>query len=136
MKEETKKRNLESGENRPQIVASQIASSLEQAELAKQVEVSQTYKRPKTTIMDESLSKIIDNTLNFVVNSFDDYYARYSEAELLLGDHKETRGVLGELKINMHALVLFLKKGENIIYIGFLMILLSLIIFTVNISTS
>lgn len=123
-------------DNRPQIVASQIASSLEQAEIAKQREVSQDYKRPKKTIMDNSLSTIIDNTLNFVVYSFDDYYARYSEAELLLENHNEKRGILRELQVILYALVIFLKKDENIIYIGFLMILLSLIIFTINISIS
>lgn len=123
-------------ENRPQINARNVQTSLEHSEYRKQESISDTYKRDPVSILDKSLSKIIDNTLNFTVRSFDEYYSRYSEAEAMVGDYREKRGILDSLKVHMYASVLFFKHGDNIMYIGILLIMVSLIIYFVNISTS
>jgi hypothetical protein len=125
-----------SRENRPHIIGSQDIQSYSGFSGQDEYTINNTYKRDPTTILDKSLSTIIDNTLNFTVRSFDEYYSRYSEAEEMVGDYRKKRGFLDSLKVHMYASVLFFKHEDNIVYIGILMIMVSLIIYFVNISTS
>ena len=118
------------------IIFSDIQTSLEHAEIKKEGVIGDTYTREALTFFDLPLSKIIDNTLNFFVNSFDNYNSRYSEAEMMVKDYRDNRGFLASLKIHLYAFVLFFKHESNIIYIGILLILISMVIYFVNISTS
>ena len=123
-------------ENRPQINATDIQTRLEFSEYRKEESISGNYKPDPVSILDKSLSTIIDNTLNFTVRSVDEYYSRYSEAEAMVGDFRKNRGFLDSLKVHMYSSVLFFKHEDNIVYIGILLIVVSLIIYFVNISTS
>ena len=123
-------------ENRPHINAVDIQTTLEHSEFQKQESINEVYKRDTLTILDRPLYEIMDNTLNFTARSVDEYHSRYSEAEQMIGDYREKRGLLDTLKIHMYASVLFFKHENNIVYIGILMIIFSMIIYFVNISTS
>ena len=123
-------------ENRPQISATNIQTTLEHSEFHKQTSLSDVYQQSPTSILDKPLGLIIDETFNFTVRSIDEYYSRYSEAEEMMKNYQENKGILDGLKVHMYAIVLFFKHGENIIYIGILMIVVSLIIYFINISTS
>ena len=110
---------------------------------AKEDEFTKKYERSKITIMDRTLSDVLDKTLNFIVYSFGDYQVQVKKAELLVGNkdnkgHKRDRGhsFRDRLMIHAHALSLFISDGDNCIYIGILLIVLSIIIYFVNITTS
>jgi hypothetical protein len=129
-------------DNRPQIHVrpSDMNQSLRDNETAKEDESTKTYERSKITIMDRTLSDVLDRTLNFVVYSFGDYQVQVKKAELLV-DNKDSKDNNGHsfrdrLMIHAHALSLFISDGDNCIYIGILLIVLSIIIYFVNITTS
>jgi hypothetical protein len=94
---------------------------------------------------DRSLADVLDKTLNFIVYSFGDYQVQVKKAELLVSDKSTVQGkkakkakasLMGRLTIHGHALSLFLGDGDNGIYIGIILIMLSIIIYFINITTS
>ena len=126
-------------DNRPQIHVrpSDMNQSLRDNETAKEDEFTKKYERSKITIMDRTLSDVLDRTLNFVVYSFGDYQVQVKKAELLIDNKDNKSHSFGDrLMIHAHALSLFISDGDNCIYIGILLIVLSIIIYFVNITTS
>ena len=93
------------------------------------------HRRKPHSILDESLGEILDKTINFLVYSYDGYTKKIYEAELMEDLHGEDRGYYNRFKIHLLAVVLFARDDRNIIYIGFLMIFLSIIIYFINIIT-
>ena len=92
------------------------------------------HRKPVATILDEPLGNILDKTINFMVYSFDSYQKKIYEAELL-ENSKGKRGFYDKLKVYAMATILFIRDDRNIIYIGFIMIFLSIIIYFTNIIT-
>ena len=94
------------------------------------------HRKPIRTILDEPLGVILDNTINFLVYSIDSFHTKIYEAELMEDIHGEDKGFYNTMKIYLIASVLFFKDDRNIIYIGILMIFLSIIIYFTNIITT
>ena len=89
----------------------------------------------KNTILDETLGGILDKTINFMTYSFDGYSMKFTEAELIV-DAYENKSWYESLKVHSTAVLLFIRDDENILYIGILLVFLSIIIYFINITTS
>ena len=92
-------------------------------------------QKPKT-ILDESLGDIMEKCVNFLTHSFDGYSKAYYEAEIMEDVYDKEKSTYESLKIHLIAFSLFMREDENILYIGILLVLLSIIIYLVNITTS
>ena len=125
-------------ENRPQIVmANDINPSLRDNEAIKEDQLTKKYEQTRITIMDRTLADVLDKTLNFIAYSFGDYQVQIKKAELLVREEKDSKdSFMDRLAIHSHAISLFLGDGDNSIYIGIILIVLSIIIYFINITTS
>ena len=94
------------------------------------------HRKEVRTVLDESLESILDKTINFLVHSIDSYTGKIYESELMTKVHSEDKGYYTRFKVHLMAMVLFIRDDQNIIYIGFFMIFLSIIIYFINIITT
>ncbi len=124
-----------SQENRPQIAVKSrdVHSYLTKNQLEYQDQVTKQYERKKHTIMDEPLHTIIDKTLNFVVYSVDDYSEALDEVISQLPE-ESLKGMSGSVKLHLYSFMRFCQISDNLIYIGILCVLLSIIIYFLDIT--
>lgn len=124
-----------SQENRPQIAveARDVHAYLTKNQLEYQDQVTKQYERKKITIMDEPLHAIIDKTVNFVVYSMDDYSEAMDEVQSQLSEDS-LKGMSGSLKLHLYSFMRFCQISDNLIYIGILCVLLSIIIYFLDIT--
>jgi len=95
------------------------------------------HRKSIRTILDEPLGEILDNCINFLDHSYDSIEKKKYEAELMENIHSGDKiGYYDKFKIYLITIILFFREDRNIIYIGFLMILLSIIIYFTNIITT
>jgi len=87
------------------------------------------------TILDEQLGEIMNKCINFLTFSFDGYTKALYEAEIM-EDVYDDKSAYESIKVHMIATTLFIRDDENILYIGILLVFLSIIIYLVNITTS
>lgn len=90
--------------------------------------------KPKT-ILDESMGDIMNKLVNFLTYSFDGYTKAYYNAEIM-EDVYDDKSIYQSVKVHIIAIVLFMREDQNILYIGILLVFLSMIIYLVNITTS
>jgi len=97
--------------------------------------VKEEYSKQKRTIMEEPLGDILDKTFNFYGNFLVEYKEKYDYADALLNvDVDELGKPSNFIIIHLTAISLMLRDSDNIIYIGILLIILSIIIYFFNIS--
>ena len=95
------------------------------------------HSRKNQTIMDQPLGETMDKTVNFMANSIDKFYQKYYEAKLMdTTTQEEDQGFIYKVKIYFLTIVLFARDEENIIYLGILCIIISIIMLFFNITTS
>lgn len=94
------------------------------------------HRKEVRTVLDESLESILDKTINFLVHSIDSYTEKIYEAELMANIHSEDKGYYTRFRVHLMAMIIFIRDDQNILYIGFLMIFLSIIIYFINIITT
>lgn len=129
-----------SGNSRPQEGDSSYvmaaAESLNSHELNKMNTILEDhYNKKQSTILEKPLGEVIDHTINFFAHSFDSYSEKVVEAEAILRiDSSDS--YIGYLKKHVTAFTLFIRDDENIIYLGILLIILSVLICFFNISRS
>ena len=87
------------------------------------------------TVLDEPLGDIMNKLVNFLTYSFDGYTKAYYEAEIM-EDVYDEKSTYETIKVYLIALTLFIRDDQNILYIGILLVFLSIIIYLVNITTS
>ena len=87
------------------------------------------------TILDESMGEIMNKCVNFLTFSFDGYTKALYEAEIM-EDVYDDKSAYESIKVHLIAITLFMRDDENILYIGILLVFLSIIIYLVNITTS
>ena len=129
-----------SGNSRPQEGGSSYvmaaSESLNSHELNKMNTIIEDhYKKKQSTILEKPLGEVIDNTINFFAHSFDSYSEKVIEAEAILMINSSD-SYIGYLKKHATAFILFIRDDENIIYLGILLIILSVLICFFNISRS
>ena len=93
-------------------------------------------KQKNVTILDMPLGKVINNTMNFFGNSVDTYYGKLIEAEVTQDMYETDNDFLKNLQKHLLAIVLFIRDEDNVIYLGIIMIILSVLICFFNISRS
>ena len=87
------------------------------------------------TVLDETLGEIMNKCINFLTFSFDGYTKALYEAEIM-EDVYDDKSTYESIKVHLIAITLFIREDENIMYIGILLILASMILYLVNITTS
>ena len=132
-----------SSETRPQMSASGLSqhnkhlSQLSNHELHQMKSIyEKDHKKETKTIFDGSLANILDKTLNFLVYSIDSYTEKIYESELMNKVSSTDKDYSTRFRIHLMAMILFIKEDENIIYIGLLLVFLSIIIYFINIITT
>jgi hypothetical protein len=94
------------------------------------------YNKKQRTILDKPLGEVINNTVNFLGHSFHSYSNKLLEAEFTQKIYTTEYTVLNTLQQHLVAISLFIRDDENIIYVGIIMIILSVLICFFNISRS
>jgi len=132
-----------SAENRPQMSGAGLSqhnkhlSQLSNHELHQMKSLHEKdHRKEVKTVLDEPLGDILDKTINFLVHSIDSYTGKIYEAELMSEVHSEDKGYYTRFRVHLMAMVLFIRDDQNILYIGFFMIFLSIIIYFINIITT
>ena len=130
-------------ENRPQMSSAGLESNnkhfkdLSNHELHQIKKIHQEdHKSKPRTILDESLGDIVEKCVNFLTYSFDGYSKAFYEAEMMEDVYDSEKSMYESIKVHLIAFSLFMREDENILYIGILLVLLSIIIYLVNITTS
>ena len=78
----------------------------------------------------------MNKCVNFLTYSFDGYTKAYYEAEIMEDVYDNDKTMYESIKVHLIAFTLFFRDDENILYIGILLVFLSIIIYLVNITTS
>jgi hypothetical protein len=93
----------------------------------------QSGDEKKASILDEPLGDIIDNTINFVNNSFDNYTKSMYRSELLLKKELKDASFLEKIYLYLSSFTLLLRSDQNMIYMGIILIFFSNIIYFLSI---
>lgn len=122
---------------RPQMSASLIGESLKnlkshELDFINNIK-NKEMKQNKQTIMDEDLGTIIDKTINFTVHFIDDFHKYIYKAEVIEEINLSNAGIFKKIQIYLLAFIYFVRESENVIYLGFLILMLSIIIFFLSI---
>jgi len=132
-----------SREPRPQMSGAGLASSnkhfrdLTNHELHKIKKIHESdHKQQPRTVLDEPLGEIMNKCVNFLTYSFDGYTKKLYEAEIMEDVYDADKSTYESIKIHFIAMMLFFRDDDNILYIGILLVFLSIIIYLVNITTS
>ena len=94
------------------------------------------HKQEPKTVLDESLGEIMNKCINFLTYSCDGYTKAYYQAEVMEDTYDNEKTMYESIKVHLIALTLFFREDGNILYIGILLVFLSIIIYLVNITTS
>ena len=127
------------GNSRPQEGRSEIIGAsidnLNSHELNKMNRIiDEEYNKDQPTILDKPFGEVINNTVNFFGNSFDIYHTKLMEAEFTRKLYNTDHTYLNHLQKHLIAISLFIRDEDNIIYMGIIMIILSVLICFFNIS--
>jgi len=104
-------------------------------EVEKTKEIMKEYKQKKIeTVLDLTLNEIIDNIANMTGDFTNDYMLKIHEVNLKsINEGEET--FLESLKKYLVAFMLYLGSKNNLIYFGFILIFLSIILYFFNITS-
>jgi hypothetical protein len=98
--------------------------------------ISMDQDVPVKTIMDESLGDVFDKTLSFTANSMDSYMRKVYEAETLLDTDRKNPSFQDSMMKYLVGFGLFIRDEGNAVYLGLVCILVSIIIYSLDITTS
>ena len=94
------------------------------------------HKEKPRTVLDENLGEIMDKCINFLTYSFDGYSKKYYEAEIMEDIYDGDKSTYEMIKVHLIAAILFIRDDSNILYIGIVLIFISMMMYLVNITTS
>ena len=92
------------------------------------------YNKKQKTILDQPLGDVLNNTVNFFGRSFELYEEKVLDAKVTRKLYETDDPYLNNLQIHMMAIGMFVRDEDNIIYLGIIMIILSILICFFNIS--
>jgi hypothetical protein len=87
------------------------------------------------TVLDLTINQIIDNTVDLTANFMDEYSLKMKEVSLEYDLYEEEDTLYTNLKKYIIAFLLYLGDKDNIIYVGVLLVVLSIILYFFNISS-
>ena len=88
------------------------------------------------TILDESLGDIMNKLVNFLTFSFEGYTKAVYDAEVMEDVYDDDKSMYQTIKVHLIAIILFMREDQNILYIGILLIFISMLMYLMNITTS
>ena len=88
------------------------------------------------TILDESLGDIMNRLVNFLTFSFEGYTKAVYDAEVMEDVYDDDKSIYQTIKVHLIAIILFMREDQNILYIGILLIFISMVMYLMNITTS
>lgn len=135
--QETGKALLNNGQ--PQTGRSSVVkASLDALNRSEQMKMNrilvEEYNKKQKTILDQPLGDVLNNTVNFFGRSFELYEEKVLDAKVTRKLYETEDPYLDNLQIHLMAIGLFIRDEENIIYLGIIMIILSILICFFNIS--
>ena len=130
-------------ENRPQMSSAGLSINnkhfrdLSNHELhkIKKMHMKDHSVKPRT-VLDESLGDIMNKLVNFLTFSFDGYTKALYDAEVMEDVYDDDKSIYQSIKVHLIAIILFMRDDQNILYIGILLIFISMIMYLMNITTS
>jgi len=120
----------------PELIGSDPYEKYKDNIITSKEEIKQTFKQEQKTILDEPLGSVMNNTLSFMTYSGDTYLKKLYEAETIMDlegkDASDLTWMQTASKYSL-ALALFCRDSDNAIYLGILLIFVSLIIYFLSI---
>lgn len=96
--------------------------------------LEQDYTQKQPTILDQPLGVVINNTANFFGNSVSLYQDKLIEAEFTHKLHSGNSSMRNSLQTHLLAMSLFIRDNDNILYLGILLVILSVLMTFFNLS--
>jgi hypothetical protein len=126
-------------QSRPQQGRSRVVraslDALNDVEYSKMNRILETeYNKKSTTILDRSVGDVLEGTVNFFSNSFNSYADKFLEAKFSKLLFQTDNEYLNSLQIHLIAISLFIRDDENVIYLGIIMIIISVLLCFINIT--
>jgi hypothetical protein len=88
------------------------------------------------TILDLTLNEIIENTVTRIAEFSNDYTYKLYEVDLEFKLHEEDHTFYSNLKKYILALSLYLGENDNLLYFGILLVMVAIILYFFNITSS
>jgi len=124
-------------ENRPQIaqpIVDRFNKHLTNSEISSINRIyHQDNVKKKKTIFDLKLGTIMENTSNFFNVFLTEYQNKIYDTELYYTNKNAENNLFENLKIYIIAFVRYVTESDNIIYLGIILILISIILYFLNI---
>ena len=119
----------------PDLIGSDPYPKYRDNEIDSAKEILKVHTEKPKTIMDETLGSIMDNTLSFMTYSGDTYMKSVYKAEDTLSLYKGKGELTWRQDASKHmmAMSLFCRDSDNAIYLGIIIIGVSLIIYFLSI---
>ena len=130
--------NLAGKDNRPQVsgMVDRFNKHLTNTEIAY---INKIYHKDnnikKKNIFEMELGEIMKNTTNFFNDFLSEYQNKIYDTELYYKDKNANNASLENIKIYIIAFVRYINESDNVIYLGIIMILISIILYFLNITT-
>jgi len=96
--------------------------------------LKEEYDKKQASILDKPLGEILNNTVNFLGNSYNSYSDKYVEAKFSRPLYETEDPNLHQFQLHLIAMALFIRDDENIIYLGIIMIIIAFLICFINIT--
>ena len=113
-----------------------LSDTLQGYELESEKRITKEYSNDTPTIMDETLGDIMKNTLNFIKHSGDNYMKQVYAIDAMETKKEGDKGGKDTSVLNNKYLMgfaMFCMDGTNAIYLGIVLLFVSLIIYFMSI---
>lgn len=124
-------------ENRPQIAERENRNLTNQEmEYIEDLKQKILHKRKTDKIFGNiTIGEFMNNTINFMTNFMEDYSLKY----MLITDEyklkKEDKGMVNSIRIFIVSFIYYLNDNDNIMYFGVVLIILSFLLYFLNITS-
>ena len=99
-------------------------------------EILKEYEaKKKETFLDLTMNEIIDRTVDLSANFMDEYSEKMNDVNLEFEIYKEDDSLYTNIRKYILAFVLYLGDKDNMIYVGVILVTLSIILYFFNISS-
>ena len=91
-------------------------------------------KKKKKKLFDLTINEIIENTIKFLINFNNDFNEILYEYELEYENEENEEEKLSHFKIYLYSLLRYISINDNLFYFGFILIIISIILYFLNIT--
>lgn len=91
-------------------------------------------KNKNKKLLDLTINEIIENTIKFFINFNNDFNEILYEYEMEFQNEENDEEKMNQFKIYLYSLVRYISIKDNLFYFGFTLIILSIILYFLNIT--